>query len=376
MGPGREERLKKLAFGLLAIFLGILLMEGLSGFVLLAYDIITKSQRPLAERNHTRYDEVLGWVNIPNLHVRDMYGPDVYLRTNVQGFRNNEDIETQVPPGKMRILCSGDSFTLGYGVDNEHTWVHLLSLRNDRLQTVNMGQGGYGVDQAYLWYQRDGRKLHYDAHIFAFIPIDFDRMRNPSLLGYNKPILRLRGGDLAVEGVPVPRRAFYVPWLTQNAEIFGQVNLLRLLGRIARRAFPQGSPVSMILSEEQTRQVTARLFEKLQEENQQDGSTLVLVHLPTRQDYTSTRPNAWRRFVVETAEQRGINFVDLLEDFRKLSAAEVDSLFITRDLKGYPFAAGHYSVRGNEFIAGALYTRLMEIPEMARKPSGHSRLSF
>ena len=28
-----------------------------------------------------------------------------------------------------------------------------------------MGQGGYGIDQAYLWYKRDGTKLDHDVQI-------------------------------------------------------------------------------------------------------------------------------------------------------------------------------------------------------------------
>ena len=51
-----------------------------------------------------------------------------------------------MPPGKTRIICSGDSFTLGFGVDNEHTWPQQLAARNANLETVNMGQGGYGAD--------------------------------------------------------------------------------------------------------------------------------------------------------------------------------------------------------------------------------------
>ena len=45
-----------------------------------------------------------------------------------------------------------------------------------RFESVNMRQGGYGLDQAYLWYQRDGTRLAHDVHIFAFI---FDDTLDP-----------------------------------------------------------------------------------------------------------------------------------------------------------------------------------------------------
>ncbi len=130
---------------------------------------------PVAESLYTAYDRDLGWVNLPNIYLPNMYGPGKYLRTNSQRFRNNEDFTLQVPPGKTRIICSGDSFTLGFGVDNDHTWPQLLAARAPNIETVNMGQGGYGADQAYLWYKRDGAPAgpqHPDsgAHHTGFLP--------------------------------------------------------------------------------------------------------------------------------------------------------------------------------------------------------------
>src|SRR5712692_5894096 len=100
--------------------LGLLLViiEGLASYTLLIRDLI-KAQ-PVAEQRHTRYDPDLGWVNKASLDIPDMYGRGVYLRTNAQGFRNDHDIATAVPSGRARLICSGDSFTFGYGVDNAH----------------------------------------------------------------------------------------------------------------------------------------------------------------------------------------------------------------------------------------------------------------
>jgi hypothetical protein len=122
-------------FGLILV-----VVEGFASYMLAVRDIMTAY--PLAERRHTKYDPELGWVNEASVHIPDMYGPGIYLRTNSEGFRNNHDFDTAVPNGKYRIVCSGDSFTLGYGVDNDHTWCHRLTALDPRLETVNMGQGG------------------------------------------------------------------------------------------------------------------------------------------------------------------------------------------------------------------------------------------
>ncbi|MDJ0518252.1 MAG: hypothetical protein QNJ74_19045 [Trichodesmium sp. MO_231.B1] len=168
------------------------LVEGLSS-ILLLFDKISKVQ-PMSEIRHTQYDELLGWVNIPNVDIPNMYGEGIYFRTNSQSFRNNEDFSINIPSNKIRIICSGDSFTMGLGVSNDQTWCELLTSINQRWQTINMGQGGYGVDQAYLWYKRDGTKFEHNIQIFAFITDDFLRMQSASFMGRGKPLLYLENG--------------------------------------------------------------------------------------------------------------------------------------------------------------------------------------
>ncbi len=80
---------------------------------------------------------------------------------------------------------------MGWGVSNDQTWSQLLTSINQRLQTVNMGQGVYGVDQAYLLYKRDGSKFEHNIQIFAFITHNFVRIQNASFMGRRKSLLYL-----------------------------------------------------------------------------------------------------------------------------------------------------------------------------------------
>src|SRR5262245_5840601 len=58
----------------IAVLAGILvLLEGVAGYGLFAGRIALMPQ--LAERRHTQYDAVLGWVNTPGDFVPDIYGP-------------------------------------------------------------------------------------------------------------------------------------------------------------------------------------------------------------------------------------------------------------------------------------------------------------
>jgi len=144
MSTSRWQLGRYILANILVFILVLVVIEGLASYLLFTRDALITT--PLAERLHTQYDPDLGWVNIPDINIPDMYGPGISLRTNSQGFRNDYNFDKSIPAGKKRIICSGDSFTLGYGVDNQHTWCQQLAALDNRIETVNMAQGGYGLD--------------------------------------------------------------------------------------------------------------------------------------------------------------------------------------------------------------------------------------
>ena len=221
------RRFSRSAKGLVSIVAGnililavlLALVEGLASYGLFLRDMQDppKTKAP-ARQFYAKYDPDLGWVNKPNLDIVDVYGPGGDVKTNVQGFRNDHNIETAVPLGKGRILCSGDSYTFGYGVDNAHTWCQLLAKLEPRLEAVNLGGDGYGSDQAFLRYKRQAATIDHQVHFFAFITDDFYRMLADSFLGYAKPLLEIENGKLAVKNVPVPAQISYAPRLAKLVE--------------------------------------------------------------------------------------------------------------------------------------------------------------
>lgn len=210
----RRETVKavggRLALLIAAPIGALALLEGLASLLLAGRDFAGWRDRPMAEARHSRYDEELGWVSRPNVAAPDMYGADRALHTNSRGFRGRAETGDDPPSGRRRAICSGNSFTLGYGVGDEETWCALLGKALPDFETVNMGQGGYGFDQAYLWYRREGLQLRHDVHIFAYITDDLRRMRQRRFDGYGKPVLKLRGDSLVVTNVPAPARG--VAW--------------------------------------------------------------------------------------------------------------------------------------------------------------------
>jgi hypothetical protein len=368
-GKMAAKRVRKVFLFLFACALVFVFIEGLSSTLFFAAKIVGEWRRTLPERGHTRYDAELGWVAIPNLYIKDMYGSDVYLRTNARGFRKNEDIDPNSPPNRLRIICSGDSFTLGWGVDNDHNWCQLLESIDTRLQTVNMGQGGYGIDQAYLWYLRDGTTLEHQVHIFAFIADDFNRMQRADFIGYGKPLLRVKDGKLVTENVPVPQRSYYVPWLTQNLHLIRELRAVDLpLKGLQRLASSRKNSAEPSLQEADARATVTKIFEHLSDINRQKNSTMVLVFLPSYDNYEKSQAaDRWRLFLKVETSKKSIPLIDLIDEFQQLSESNVRKLFLLE--KGLPHF--HYSVAGNQYIAKQLYDRLRLLPGMFTKMPEH-----
>lgn len=347
------------------IVLGLLLvaLEGLASYTILLYDIATTS--PLIERRHTQYDPDLGWVHVPNIRIADLYGPDKYLAINSQGFRSERNFDLAVPDGKVRIICSGDSFTLGYGVDNRHAWCELLTSFDPRLETLNMGQGGYGVDQAYLWYKRDGSKFAHQIQLLSFITDDFLRMPFDSFYGYAKPVLKERNGALVIDNVPVPRRTYDLSWLTTQV---GNVNhlrtvqfvtkALRKVGLTSRNA-PRTAESD---AREETKRVLRKIFEDLKRNNEMKGSRLVLVLFPVEDELLKETPQEWIEFIETESKAQGIMLINLFDDFHSLPRKDILDMFGTD---------WHFTERGNEFAARVIYERLRNEPSLTQVFSVH-----
>lgn len=326
------------------------LFEGGASLLLTANQI--RRTTGVTEQYHSTYDETLGWVSRPNVDLPNLYGPGVFLKTNAQAFRADREYTREVPAGKTRIICSGDSFTLGFGVSNDQAWCQRLAGRDPRLETVNMGQGGYGVDQAYLWYKRAGVALDHQVHLFAFITNDFQRMQGDQFVGYGKPVLGLRGDSIVILNQPVPKTSAFTRWKAVKGHAVTNLNIVRLGQRVLGldKELPADSAAAR---DDVTRKLASRIFADLARLNREKNSKLVLVYLPGAGDYRANPLGAsWRRFVADEASKQGIPFFDLIEPLREVPSTRIDSLFA---------GDGHYSALGNDFIAGAIHAQLAQL---------------
>lgn len=356
--------LKKICIFFLLGVLSFVIFEGLSSTLLFVVKVAQRSRSSRAFVYHTRYDRDLGWENIPNYYEKDFYDPGVYVKTNAAGLRSGKEFGAEVPADKLRIVCSGDSFTFGVGVDNDHTWCQQLAAADNRLETVNMGEAGYGLDQMYLWYQRGGMRLSHDVQIFAVVNDDFRRLQLTNINGYGKPVLKIQNGELVPGNVPVPRYPGLVRWMLANPDLIFQLRSLQLLQSGVETVLPSSSNKIT----EMQREVVAKIVEKLQAVNQQKNSKLIFVYLPVQKEYSARDSTlVWRNMLRDESARLGVTFIDLLDDLHKFPKSQMETFFIPAGSQFYTSAAGHYSDYGNEFVARELYGRLATMPEVSRK---------
>ena len=161
------------------------------------------------------YDEMLGWTIRPNITDEVTWQEEPFT-TNSVGLRSRREYSQRPPPDTLRIALFGDSFTAGDEVSDDETWGHQLEMRLNqagiRTEVLNFGVNGYGMDQAFLRWQKVGRDYAPDMVIFGFHPEDLNRNVNIfTVLYYNrgafsKPrfILTAGGGLELLNSPPIP----------------------------------------------------------------------------------------------------------------------------------------------------------------------------
>lgn len=149
---------------LISVFLAFAVFEG--GLRLLP------AFRPQPTLN--QFDPSTGWSKQPGLKVeRDVAGRRIEFAINQHGLREDESVGPQRKPDTARVLALGDSFVLGYTVEQQRTFVEQLEQRwrseGRAIEVVNAGVEGWSIDQSVVWFVERGREYAPDLVVlFAY----------------------------------------------------------------------------------------------------------------------------------------------------------------------------------------------------------------
>ena len=273
------------------------------------------------------WDAAIGWKLPPEAEIPEVTADySVVYRSNSQGFRSSRDFPP--PSGRERIVFLGDSFTFGSGVEEDETFVARVGAARPGSETLNLGIGGFGIDQMWLTLVHYGLELEPSRVVLSFIRNDLDRGLSAYRLGHvwqEKPLFRLVDGELermTAENRPGPFRS----WLAQDLRWTG---LWRRVENSLSRRWPIGYRWRL----------NRALFEAVRNTCAAADLPLLVVHLPVN------RRNPVPLFEREFAEM-GIDYLDLTP----LLPEDAESLYFPRD--------HHFNAAGHDFAARTIVRAL------------------
>ena len=167
---------------------------------ILAEGFLRLTEHPLAKpylRSYIEPSSVLGTRLVPGF---DGFGPlDVAMKVNSQGFRDREH-KWEKEPGTFRIIGVGDSFTFGWGIAQEETFLRRLEANlemktKEQFETINAGVPGWGLNSYYLFLEHVGKRYAPDVVIVAYYVDDMSSPK-PSPASSKPRQLNFEGGFL------------------------------------------------------------------------------------------------------------------------------------------------------------------------------------
>ncbi|WP_255035597.1 hypothetical protein [Lacihabitans soyangensis] len=111
---------------------------------------VSLSVRPLIqfEKECSRFDKELLYTLKPGRSSFNHHEFDIQLEINSVGLRDKEN-----DLASPKAIFLGDSYTMGWGVDQENTFVELFQ-KASGLKSLNAGVSSYGTAREYLMFKR------------------------------------------------------------------------------------------------------------------------------------------------------------------------------------------------------------------------------
>lgn len=151
------------------------------------------------------YDRDLGWSTVKNYktqpYTRQGRRPIVTITHNSKGYRMDHEVNETKP----KIIITGDSLSYGFWVDDKKVVSAKLSkMLGDKYEVINLGVGGYGTDQAFLRFLRDGLPYRPKVVVHALFTNDFSNIVANYQYNVFKPMFVIDNGTLKLTNYPVP----------------------------------------------------------------------------------------------------------------------------------------------------------------------------
>lgn len=320
---------------------------------------------------YMQYDSDFGWTNRARSCTRD----GRYC-ANSAGLRSDREYSPRKTNGMYRISLFGDSFIHGHDVDLPGSLAPqletALAARGVRAEALNFGVGGFGMDQAYLRYSRDGGRFDTDLvvmglqfenigrHLMVFRLIAFPQtaipfskpryyFEGPSLLIANRP-------TVAPEQIPATLASFHrSPLRRFEAFYTGRYQprwylRSKLIAVVAERIRAADAAPDM----DEGVRLTRAILEMFRNDVRVTGRPFLLVYLPLKEN------------IQARLDGRDDPAEPLLASFRQSFTVVDPTPRLTAEAREGGVdrvAPGHYTAAGNLAVAEALAESIAALRE-------------
>lgn len=338
---------------------------------------------PAQDSEPRAYSNVLGDLE-PRLSFESREIPDLpyAVSINKQGFRGKQPLLPGKPAHRLRVLCLGDSFTYGVGVDDPYTYPALLQtylqqrFADREVEVVNAGVPFYDLFDELSYYRDKGRRLEADVVVLQFYINDLEAMASAF---FRQDLLRRQGGvynafEQAVGYEEVERRLN--DWVSSR---FPLLERLRQAPALAggpspastgpfRRYHFQATPAERALLADKSALLDARNLSAmdrfwanyrqvlgiLRDEVRRDGAAFLVVLAP---DLLQVREdlNAPAAALTAYCRDNGIPLIDMARRLRAMSGGNPDRAFLVP-------RNTHPNAEGNTIMAKAVADALQPEP--------------
>ncbi|MBI83300.1 MAG: hypothetical protein CMJ81_08905 [Planctomycetaceae bacterium] len=307
--------------------------------------------------NLGRFDQRLGWAPRPDLvKARTEHHPPV--STNSHGLRSLHEIPYAKPAGRQRIVTMGDSYTFGFGGEDEEIWPVVLDETLGGCEVVNLGVFAYGIDQQLLKLQDEGVKYSPDIVVVGLYEDTADWVLL-SFRDFAKPRFQLVNDELQLSNVPVPSPAELLSRYQHRDPPSYAWHWLQ-------QRFRRGSGTREVASSEHraTQQsLTRAIVRQMRREIGDCGAKMLVVFIPANLytgDSAATIP--LRDQLAAWSSELDYAFLDLQPAFVDFSTRELRTVF-----------SDHFNPLGNALVARAVADKLAELGWVA--PPGAAALA-
>ena len=330
-----------ISLSLISIFFCALLLI----FVIEAkYFIETKKYLSCAWHDpNTKFDPELGWSPIPNRKISvPSWGT---ISSNSFGFRSAE-----IDQNKKQIIVLGDSFAWGFGVNDTETFPYFLDKMVSKLgyQVSNLAVSGYDIGQDYLFLKRHINKFNNLKQVILVICTENDLIGTGRNFehGKRKPLFIVRDNELILTTNIINEHC--LKNLFSRSYFFGRGDLIYKEG-IIKDIFSRVAG-DKYLSARELELVLIALFQKINELVLNHNAELLVVLSPSKGDCIEKSASLDSfEYIFNNVRFKGLSYIDYVEVLKKEDQKELNSFYL---------ADGHYSRKGNMFLAKTVYEQL------------------